>query len=95
MSCSSDQATLLARKANIEAALSAAWTQFNALLADNVESYSFDDGSGRQSSKRRDVEKVKKIIDMLDADLENVNQLLECKGGVVSLKMNRLGGRYY
>lgn len=95
MSCSSDQASLLAKQARIQTALDAAWAQFNTLLGDNVESYSLDDGSGRQSSKRRDVEKVKKIIDMLEADLENVNQQLDCKGGVVSLSMNRLGGRYY
>jgi hypothetical protein len=95
VSCSSDQAALLARKTNIETALSKAWAQFNSLLDDSIDSYSLDDGSGKQSTKRRDPEKLKKLIDQLETDLENVNELIACKGGVVSLSLNRLGGRYY
>jgi len=94
VSCPSNRATLLARKAIIEAALTKLYARYDELLDDNSESYSFDDGSGRQSTKRRTLEAIEKSINRQEIRLDNINDLLDCKGGVVSLGFNRLGGRF-
>lgn len=92
MSCQpSNQAELLARKAKIEAALAAAWTSYTSLISNTNESYSFDDGSGKQSAKRRKLDELEKSIERLQGMLDNVNDLLNCQGGVVSLSFGRLG----
>ncbi|NIP56154.1 MAG: hypothetical protein GWO26_30030 [Phycisphaerae bacterium] len=94
MTCPPNRASLLARKTRIETALDNAWTSYNSLLTNENESYTFDDGSGRQSARKRKLEELERAIDRLQNQLDNINELLDCKGGVVSLSLNRLGGRW-
>ncbi|NIV97184.1 hypothetical protein GWN42_31440 [candidate division KSB1 bacterium] len=63
-------------------------------MTNENESYTFDDGSGRQSARKRKLEELERAIDRLQNQLDNINELLDCKGGVVSLSLNRLGGRW-
>lgn len=89
-----NRASLLARKTRIETALETAWTSYNSLLVNENESYTFDDGSGRQSARKRKLEELERAIDRLQSQLDNINELLDCNGGVVSLSMDRLGGQW-
>jgi hypothetical protein len=91
VSCPTNRTYLLALKTNIETALDNAWTSYLALTSDPNESFSFDDGSGRQSVKKRRLNELEKSIENLTNMLERVNDQLDCKGGVVSLGFGRLG----
>lgn len=89
MSTKSDLQAKLAKK---EASLAIAEATYDKLLADPKESYRFDSGEGSQSSKNRKLSDVKKQIDDLEAEIEQIKRRLNHKG-LTSIRLNRKSNR--
>lgn len=72
-----------------EAQLTAAYTAFDELTAQSIESYSFDSGEGKQSTKRRQLGSMQKAIDILEAQIDWIQGKLN-NTGIMNLNLRRL-----
>lgn len=81
MSYQSDKRTrLLARKATLEAQITAAEATLTALLGTENKEWQFDDGEGSQRVKRRQIKELRDAIENLEASLDSLCQKLAGRG---------------
>lgn len=84
----SNRKTLENRLARKKTQLEIAYTAYDALLADNNESYRLDTGDGSQATKKRDIEKLSAEIDKLESEIDSITRKL--KGyGLTTFTLNR------
>ncbi len=99
MACMSTnkRARLLAQLEKKEAQLLKAETAYDTLLdSGDIESYSFDSGEGRQSTKRRALDSLEKTIDRLEAQIDALVRRLQGTG-IMNITLSRRENRrnYY
>ncbi len=90
MSClsRSRRTTLQLRLAKREASLVIVEATYDELLATGVEEYKFDSTEGRQETRRRELDDVKKQIDALTAEIDSITRKLAGRG-IVNLNLRR------
>jgi hypothetical protein len=67
---------LTARRVKRVASLAIAETAYDAALAKRSESYNFNSGEGSQAATRRKLKDLKDQIDMLTAEIEEIDRRL-------------------
>ena len=95
MSCLSPalRARLLARKALLETRLSSAELAFDDAMTAH-ESYRFDSGEAMQQVKQRKLDEFTKLIDHLEAQIDNIYRRLRGTG-VHNIVLRRRGARCF
>ena len=68
------------RLAKKEASLEIAYTAYDKLLAETNGSYRFDSGEGSQSTKKRELEDLKKQIEYLESQVDGLRRRLSGLG---------------
>ena len=68
------------RLARNEASLDIAYETYDKLLAEVNESYRFDSGEGSQSTKKRDIEALRKQINTLESEIDGIRRRLKGLG---------------
>lgn len=84
----SRRTTLQMRLAKREASLVIVETTYDELLASGVEEYKFDSTEGRQETRRRKLDDVRKQIDALTAEIDSITRKL-AGNGLVNLNLRR------
>jgi len=88
MTAASRRADLVALRAKRVASLAIAEATYDDLLAKGIEDFSLNTGEGTQSAKRRSLAELKKTIDSLQADINQIDARLNgC--GIVGLTVAR------
>jgi hypothetical protein len=88
MTASSRTTALLARRAKLVASLAIAETSYDTLLAQPIESFTFNSGDGSQAATRRKLDDLKKQVDLLNSQIEAIDARLN-GGGIVGLSVTR------
>lgn len=82
---SADKIALEARLVRKQALLTAAYDQMDALLANDIDSYSLDTGEGKQAAKKKSTQSLLEAIDILERQIQ---QLVNRLRGLGVVKMN-------
>ena len=85
---SSEIARIEALIATKEAQLVLANATYEALLANDIESYQFDSNEGSQRARRVKISEMKDQIDSLEAEIERLGRRLK-QGGLVNITLRR------
>jgi len=90
---SSDTRTaLIAKKADLESSLEAAYETLDKLIAGTADKYRFDSGEGSQSVTKRSMDDQLKVIDWLESRIDAIDRRLRGLG-VVRMNVRRKFGR--
>lgn len=88
MAAVSRTSELQARRAKRVASLAIAEATYDDLLAKQAKEYTFNGGEGSQSVKRQDLDIIKKQIDQLQSEIDDIDRRLQ-GAGVVGLSVQR------
>lgn len=89
MTAASRTTWLTDRRAKLVASLALAEAAYdNALTKGDVESFTFNSGDGSQAATRRKPEEIKKQIDLLVSQIEQIDARLN-GGGIIGISVAR------
>jgi len=77
----------------IEALLEVLYTSYEEAITGSQKSYSLNTAGGSQRVERRSLAELKKEIESLEAEADQLWRRLNCQG-VTTLRLRRLGGGY-
>jgi len=79
---------LESRLASRNSQLLALETTYSSLLTQEIEQYNFNSGEGSQSTRRRRLDEIEKLISKIEADIDYITRTLNGTG-VVNMRVRR------